>query len=47
MKKLIAALAASALLMSAAQAQQIPAPQIAARSWLLLDATNGRRSPRS
>jgi serine-type D-Ala-D-Ala carboxypeptidase (penicillin-binding protein 5/6) len=42
MKKLIAALAASALLMSAAQAQQVPAPQIAARSWLLLDATSGQ-----
>jgi D-alanyl-D-alanine carboxypeptidase (penicillin-binding protein 5/6) len=42
MKKLIAAFAASALLMSAAQAQQVPAPQIAARSWLLLDATSGQ-----
>jgi D-alanyl-D-alanine carboxypeptidase (penicillin-binding protein 5/6) len=43
MKKLIAALAASALLMSAAaQAQQVPAPQIAARSWTLLDATSGQ-----
>jgi D-alanyl-D-alanine carboxypeptidase (penicillin-binding protein 5/6) len=42
MKKLIAALAASALLMTAAQAQQVPAPQIAARSWLLLDATSGQ-----
>jgi D-alanyl-D-alanine carboxypeptidase (penicillin-binding protein 5/6) len=42
MKKLIAALAASALLMSAASAQTVPAPQIAARSWLLLDATSGQ-----
>ena len=42
MKKLIAALAASALLMSAANAQQVPAPQIAARSWTLLDATSGQ-----
>ena len=42
MKKLIAALAASVCLMSAAQAQQVPPPQIAARSWLLLDATSGQ-----
>jgi D-alanyl-D-alanine carboxypeptidase (penicillin-binding protein 5/6) len=42
MKKLIAALAASVCLMSAAQAQQVPAPQIAARSWTLLDATSGQ-----
>jgi len=42
MKKLIAALAASALLMSAASAQNVPAPSIAARSWLLLDATSGQ-----
>ena len=42
MKKLIVALAASALLMSAANAQQVPAPQIAARSWTLLDATSGQ-----
>jgi len=42
MKKLIAALAASALLMSAANAQQVPPPQIAARSWTLLDATSGQ-----
>jgi D-alanyl-D-alanine carboxypeptidase (penicillin-binding protein 5/6) len=42
MKKLIAAVAASALLMSAASAQTIPAPQIAARSWTLLDATSGQ-----
>jgi D-alanyl-D-alanine carboxypeptidase (penicillin-binding protein 5/6) len=42
MKKLIAAVAASVLLMSAASAQTIPAPQIAARSWTLLDATSGQ-----
>lgn len=42
MKKLIAAVAASVLLMSAAQAQQVPAPQIAARSWTLLDVTSGQ-----
>jgi D-alanyl-D-alanine carboxypeptidase (penicillin-binding protein 5/6) len=42
MKKLIAALAASAFLMSAANAQQVPPPQIAARSWTLLDATSGQ-----
>jgi D-alanyl-D-alanine carboxypeptidase (penicillin-binding protein 5/6) len=42
MKKLIAAVAASMLLMSAASAQTVPAPQIAARSWTLLDATSGQ-----
>jgi D-alanyl-D-alanine carboxypeptidase (penicillin-binding protein 5/6) len=42
MKKLIAAVAASVLLMSAASAQTVPAPQIAARSWTLLDATSGQ-----
>ena len=45
MKKLIAALSASLLMMSAlapATAQTVPAPQIAARSWLLLDATSGQ-----
>jgi D-alanyl-D-alanine carboxypeptidase (penicillin-binding protein 5/6) len=41
MKKLIAAVAASLLMMSAG-AQNVPAPQIAARSWLLLDATSGQ-----
>lgn len=41
MKKLIAAMAAS-LLMVSASAQTIPAPQIAAKSWLLLDATSGQ-----
>ena len=41
MKKLIAAVAASLLVMSAS-AQTVPAPQIAAKSWLLLDATSGQ-----
>jgi len=41
MKNLIAALAASVFMMSAG-AQTVPAPQIAARSWLLLDATSGQ-----
>lgn len=42
MKKIIAALATSVLLMSAAVAQTVPAPTIAAKSWLLLDATSGQ-----
>jgi D-alanyl-D-alanine carboxypeptidase (penicillin-binding protein 5/6) len=42
MKKLFAAMAASLALMSGAQAQTIPAPNIAARSWTLLDATSGQ-----
>ena len=37
MKKIIAALAASILSISAAVAQTVPSPTIAARSWLLLD----------
>jgi D-alanyl-D-alanine carboxypeptidase (penicillin-binding protein 5/6) len=41
MKKLIAAMAASLLVMSA-NAQTVPAPNIAARSWTLLDATSGQ-----
>jgi D-alanyl-D-alanine carboxypeptidase (penicillin-binding protein 5/6) len=41
MKKLIAALAASLLTLSAS-AQTVPAPSIAAKSWLLLDATSGQ-----
>ena len=41
MKKLIAAVAASLLMMSAG-AQTVPAPSIAAKSWLLLDATSGQ-----
>jgi serine-type D-Ala-D-Ala carboxypeptidase (penicillin-binding protein 5/6) len=42
MKKLIAALATSVLMMSAAVAQTLPPPNIAAKSWLLLDATSGQ-----
>ena len=42
MKKLITALATSVLLMSAAVAQTLPPPTIAAKSWLLLDATSGQ-----
>jgi D-alanyl-D-alanine carboxypeptidase (penicillin-binding protein 5/6) len=42
MKKFIAALATSVMLMSAAVAQTLPAPNIAAKSWLLLDATSGQ-----
>jgi len=41
MKKLLAALAASVLTVSAS-AQTVPAPTIAARSWVLLDATSGQ-----
>ena len=42
MKKMFAALAASVMLMTAAIAQTLPAPTIAAKSWLLLDATSGQ-----
>lgn len=42
MKKLFAALAASVLAISTAVAQTLPPPTIAARSWLLLDATSGQ-----
>ncbi|GGE91150.1 D-alanyl-D-alanine carboxypeptidase family protein [Massilia psychrophila] len=42
MKKMFAALAATVMLMTAAVAQTLPAPAIAARSWLLLDATSGQ-----
>jgi D-alanyl-D-alanine carboxypeptidase (penicillin-binding protein 5/6) len=42
MKKLIAALAATAFSISVAWAQALPAPTIAAKSWLLLDATSGQ-----
>ncbi|RJG07757.1 D-alanyl-D-alanine carboxypeptidase [Noviherbaspirillum cavernae] len=41
MKKLLVALAA-AFSFSAASAQALPAPTIAAKSWLLLDATSGQ-----
>ncbi|HEV2610245.1 MAG TPA: D-alanyl-D-alanine carboxypeptidase family protein [Noviherbaspirillum sp.] len=42
MKKLLAALAATVLSLSAAFAQSLPPPNIAAKSWLLLDATSGQ-----
>ncbi|MDB5952510.1 MAG: D-alanyl-D-alanine carboxypeptidase, partial [Massilia sp.] len=42
MKKMFAALAATVMLMTAAVAQTLPAPTIAARSWILLDATSGQ-----
>ncbi|HSY30156.1 MAG TPA: D-alanyl-D-alanine carboxypeptidase family protein [Burkholderiaceae bacterium] len=42
MKKLITALTATILSISAAVAQTVPAPTIAAKSWLLLDATSGQ-----
>ncbi|UGQ46064.1 D-alanyl-D-alanine carboxypeptidase family protein [Massilia endophytica] len=42
MKKLLAALVSSVLILSTAFAQTIPAPTIAARSWLLLDATSNQ-----
>lgn len=42
MKKLFAALAASIALMSAAVAQTLPPPSIAAKSWILLDSTSGQ-----
>jgi D-alanyl-D-alanine carboxypeptidase (penicillin-binding protein 5/6) len=42
MKKFITALFASVLAISAAVAQTVPPPTIAARSWLLLDATSGQ-----
>ncbi|MGH8853983.1 MAG: D-alanyl-D-alanine carboxypeptidase family protein [Telluria sp.] len=41
MKKLLTAVAAS-LLMASATAQTVPAPSIAAKSWLLLDASSGQ-----
>jgi D-alanyl-D-alanine carboxypeptidase (penicillin-binding protein 5/6) len=42
MKKYLAALATSVLLITSAVAQTIPAPTIAAKSWLLLDMTSGQ-----
>ncbi|MDB5773629.1 MAG: D-alanyl-D-alanine carboxypeptidase [Burkholderia sp.] len=42
MKKLIAAFAATVLSLSAAMAQSLPPPMIAAKSWLLLDATSNQ-----
>ena len=42
MKKIIAVIAASLLSLSAAIAQTMPAPTVAARAYLLLDATSGQ-----
>ena len=42
MKKIFAAIAATALFCSLALAQSVPAPTIAAKSWLVLDATSGQ-----
>ena len=42
MKKILATIAASLLTMSAAMAQSLPTPTIAARSWLLLDVTSSQ-----
>ena len=42
MKKYLAALATSVLFMTSAVAQTLPAPTIAAKSWLLLDMTSGQ-----
>lgn len=42
MKKLLAALAATVFSLSCAFAQSVPAPTVAAKSWLLLDATSGQ-----
>jgi D-alanyl-D-alanine carboxypeptidase (penicillin-binding protein 5/6) len=42
MKKFIAALATSVLLMTSAVAQTLPPPTVAAKSWLLLDSTSGQ-----
>ncbi|HEY1148348.1 MAG TPA: D-alanyl-D-alanine carboxypeptidase family protein [Pseudoduganella sp.] len=42
MKKILAALATSVMLMTSAVAQTLPPPTVAAKSWLLLDATSGQ-----
>jgi len=42
MKKYFAAFAASLVIMSAAVAQTLPPPTIAAKSWILLDSTSGQ-----
>ena len=42
MKKLFAALLSSVFSLSLAMAQTVPAPTIAAKSWLLLDTTSGQ-----
>ena len=42
MKKFLAALVSSVAFLSGACAQSVPAPSIAAKSWILLDATSGQ-----
>lgn len=42
MRTLVAALSASLVFFSAAHAESVPAPTIAAKSWLLLDNTSGQ-----
>ena len=42
MKKLLAAIAATVFTFSAASAQSLPPPTIAAKSWLLLDASSNQ-----
>lgn len=42
MKKLFAAMATSVLLISASVAQTLPAPTVAAKSWVLMDASSGQ-----
>jgi len=42
MKKILTAIAASLLSITAAVAQTVPPPTIAAKSWLLLDSTSGQ-----
>jgi D-alanyl-D-alanine carboxypeptidase (penicillin-binding protein 5/6) len=42
MKKLLAVIAATVLSLSSAFAQSVPSPTIAAKSWLLLDATSNQ-----
>lgn len=42
MKKLLAAIAVTVLSLSTALAQTVPAPNLAAKSWLLLDATSNQ-----
>ncbi|MBY0571341.1 MAG: D-alanyl-D-alanine carboxypeptidase [Burkholderiaceae bacterium] len=42
MKKFLASIAASLLTMSVAMAQTLPAPTVAAKSWILVDATSNQ-----
>ncbi len=42
MKKILLALTFSVVFLSSALAQSVPAPNIAAKSWILLDATSGQ-----